>query len=64
MQRPVALTSYKLFQNTKRCLELVLQPHFLHGFSKKYLSCYILLTDQILLSDYLNLVRYKAISVL
>ena len=48
----------RLFKKTKRGLELVPLPHFLHDFKDKYLSCYIILTDQISLSDCFYFVKY------
>ena len=45
-------------------LGLVFLPHFVYDFSKKCFSCYILLTDQISLSDCLYFSRYWAICVL
>ena len=48
----------------KRVLEMFL-PHILFMiFWEKYFSCYMLLTDQISLSDYLNLLRYYVICAL
>ena len=45
-------------------LGLVSLPHFVYDFPKKCFSCYILLTDQISLSDGLYFSRYWAICVL
>ena len=66
-RRTLAFTSYEAFLKTKwglRELELVSLPHFMHGFWKKYFSCYILLTDEISLSNRLYFTRYWAICVL
>ena len=43
-----------------KCLGLVSPPHSVHDFSKKSVSCYILLTDQISLSDCFYFSRYWA----
>ena len=48
------------FWKTKRGLELVSLSHFRHDFWRKYFSCYILLPEQISLSDCLYFVRYWA----
>ena len=45
----------------KKGFWLVSEPHFVHDFSRKYVSCFILLTDQISLSDFLYFLRYLAI---
>ena len=45
-------------------LGLVSPPHFFFVFQEKYFSCYILLMDQISLSDCPYLSRYWAICVL
>ena len=49
---PLAFTSYKAFfkKKTKRVLKLVSLPHLGMIFGENYLSCCILLTDQISLS--------------
>ena len=44
-------------------LGLVSPPHFVYDFSKKCAPCYILLTDQISLSDCVYFPRYWAICV-
>ena len=54
----------KLFWKRRRSLKLVSLLYFLHEFWKKNFSCYILLTDQISLSDCLYFLRYWAICVL
>ena len=51
----------KLFKKTKRVLELVSLPHFVHDFWRKIFSYYILLTDQISLSGCFCFVKYWAI---
>ena len=53
--RPLAFTSHKAFfkKKTLRGPEPVYLPHFLQYISIKILLMYILLTDQISLSDYL-----------
>ena len=43
---------------------IVSPPHFVYDFKEKCFSCYILLTDQIQLSDGLYILRYWAICVL
>ena len=48
----------------KRSLELVVLPHFLLDFEEKYFSRYILLIDQISLSNSRCLFRCWAIFVL
>ena len=45
-------------------LGIVFPAHFVYDFSRKMLLIYILLTDQILLSDCLCFLRYWAICVL
>ena len=45
-------------------LGIVSPPHFVYDFKEKCFSCYILLTDQIQLSDGLYILRYWAICVL
>ena len=57
-------TSYNAFLKKLRCLELASLPHFLMIFEEKYFWSYILLPDQISLSDSLYFVRYWAICVL
>ena len=53
------------FNFSEKGLALVSPPHFVYDFfKKKCLSCYILLTDQIPLSDLLDFSRYWAICVL
>ena len=52
------------FNFPEKGLGLVSPPHFVNDFSRKSFSCYIPLTDQISLSDYLYFSRYWAISVL
>ena len=52
------------FNFSEKGLGLVSQPHFVYDFSRKCFSCYILLPDQISLSDYLYFSRYWAIWVL
>ena len=51
------------FNFPEKGLGLVSPPHFLYDFSKSF-SCYILLTDQISLSDSLYFSRHWAICVL
>ena len=48
------LPHIKLFSG----LVLVSLPQLLHTFWRRYISCYILLTNQTLLSDYLHFLRY------
>ena len=52
------LPCIKLFYKTKRGLELVHLSHILQGFEEKYFSCYILLTDQVILSGCFCFGRY------
>ena len=52
------------FNFSERGLGLVYPPHFMYDFSEQRFSCYILLTDQISLSDCLYFLRYWAICVL
>ena len=52
------------FNFSEKGLGLVFPSHFMYGFQEKYFSCYILLTDQISLSDCLYFSRYRAICVL
>ena len=52
------------FTFSDKGLGLVSPPHFVHIFQEKCFSYYILLTDQISLSDCLYFSRYWAISVL
>ena len=61
---PLFFTSYNAFLKKLRCLELASLPHFLMIFEEKYFSFYILLPDQISLSDGLCFVRYWAICAL
>ena len=60
------LTLCKAILKTKRGLELVSLPNFLHDFEKKiFLTLYsILLTDQISLPDCLYFLRHWAVCVL
>ena len=63
--RPLAFTSYKAFlKKTKRVLELV--PWFIFWiiFEEKYLYRYVLLPDQLSLSDCFYFVRYWVTCVL
>ena len=49
------------FDVLEKCLGMISLPHFVYGFSRKpfvILSCYVLLTDQISLSDCLYFLRY------
>ena len=64
--RPLDVTSYKGFSKQKGGLELVFLPHFFFCiiFEKDYFSFYILLPDQISLSDYLYFLRYQVICIL
>ena len=52
------------FNFPEKGLGLVSPPHLWTIFQEKFFSCYIPLTDQISLSDYLYFSRYWAISVL
>ena len=53
------------FDFLEKGLGIVSSPHFVCDFPKKQcFSCYILLTDQILLHDCLHLLRYWEICVL
>ena len=61
---PLFFTSYNAFLKKLRCLELASLPHFLMIFEEKYFSFYILLPDEISLSDGLCFVRYWAICAL
>ena len=51
------------FNCPEKSLGLVAPPHFVYDVSR-YFSCYILLTDQISLSDSLYIPRYLVIWVL
>ena len=52
------------FNFSEKGLGLLSPPYFVYDFSKKCFSCYILLTDQISLSDCLYFSRNWAIRVL
>ena len=52
------------FDFLEKGLEIVSPPYFAYDFSRKCLSCYVLLTDQILLPDCLYLLRFWSICVL
>ena len=52
------------FNFSEKGLGLVSSPHFVFDFLRKCFSCYILLTDQISLSDCLHFLRCWAICVL
>ena len=52
------------FDFLEKGLGIVSLPHFVYDFSKKCFSCYIVLTDQITLSDCLYFSRYWAICAL
>ena len=53
------------FDFLEKGLGIVSEPHFVYDISKKKcFSCYIQLTDQILLSDSLFFLRYWAICAL
>ena len=52
------------FDFLEKGLGTVSGPHFMYDFSRKCFPCYILLTDQISLSDFLSFLRYWAIWVL
>ena len=52
------------FDILEKGLGLVSGPHFGYDFSRKIFSCYILLADEISLSDSLYFLRYRAIRVL
>ena len=52
------------FNFSEKGLGLVSPPHFVYDFSRKMFPCYVLLTDQISLSDCLYFLRYWAICVL
>ena len=52
------------FLKTKRGLELVSLPQILYDFIEKYITLYVLLIDQISISDYRYFLRYQAICVL
>ena len=63
--RPLAFTSYKAFlKNKKRSGTSLPASLYYMIFEEKYLSCYILLPDQISLSDCFYLVTYWIIYVL
>ena len=62
--RPLAFTFLKLFWKTKRGPRQVFLPHFQHDFWRKIFSLYIVLTDQISMSDCLYFLRYRVICVL
>ena len=62
---PLHLTLCKAILKTKRGLELVSLPNFLHDLKKIFLTLYsILLTDQISLPDCLYFLRHWAVCVL
>ena len=52
------------FNFSEISLGLVSPPHFVYDFSQKCFSCYILLTDEISLSDCVYFSRYWEICVL
>ena len=52
------------FTFPEKDLGLVSPQHFVYVFQKKCFSCYILLTDQISVSDCLYFSRYWAVCVL
>ena len=52
------------FNFSEKGLGLLSPPYFVYDFSKICFSCYILLTDQIPLSDCLYFSRYWEICVL
>ena len=52
------------FNFSEKGLGLVSPLHFVNDFQEKCFSCYILLTDQISLSDCLDFSRYWAICAL
>ena len=52
------------FNFSEKDLGLVSAPRFVYDFSRKMFLMFILLTDQVSLSDYLNVSRYWAICVL
>ena len=52
------------FDILEKSLGMLSPSYFVYDFSRKMFSCYILLTDQISLSDYLYFLRYWAICVL
>ena len=62
--RPLASTTNKAFLKKKKKSGTSLSVSFSAWFLKKYLSCYISLTDQISLSGCLYFVRYCVICVL
>ena len=51
------------FDFLEKGLGIVFPPHFVYDFSRKYLSFYALLIDQIALSDCLYFLRYWSICV-
>ena len=51
------------FKFSEKDLGLVSPSHFARDFQEKYFLCYILLTDQIYLSDCLYFLKYWAICV-
>ena len=52
------------FDFSEKSLGIISPPHFVHDFSNKCFSCYILLTDKISLPDSLYLLRYWVTCVL
>ena len=46
------------FDSLENGLGIVSLPHFVYDFSRKFFSCYTLLTDEISLSDCLTSLRY------
>ena len=51
------------FDCLEKGLVIVSSPHFVYDFSRKCFSCYIVLTDQISLPDYLYFLRYWSVFV-
>ena len=60
----VKVKAMTAFLKTKRGLELVSLPQILYDFIEKYITLYVLLIDQISISDYRYFLRYQAICVL
>ena len=51
------------FDCLEKSLIIVSSPHFVYDFSRKCFSCYIVLTDQISLPDFLYFLKYWSVFV-
>ena len=52
------------FEFLEKVLGLVTPPYYIYDFSTKWFPCYILLTDQISLSDSLEIVDNKCVVII